>query len=127
VQSDPGDLSVRLDRMESALRQLTGTGMLTGTPAYMAPELWRGAPADERSDIYALGVTLYFVLSGGPPPQSWFTGEIPIDGPASGPAGIPDALKAVIRRCLAKRPEDRFQSVQQLRRALESMFGLVTP
>jgi len=117
----------RLREPEQGEPQLTGTGMLTGTPAYMAPELWRGAPADERSDIYALGVTLYFVLSGGPPPQSWFTGEIPIDGPASGPAGIPDALKAVIRRCLAKRPEDRFQSAQQLRRALEGMFGLVTP
>ena len=109
----------RLRAPEQGEPQLTGTGFLAGTPPYMAPELWRGAPADERSDIYALGVTLYFVLSGGTPPHAWFTGETPIEGPASEPPGIPDALKAVIRRCLAKNPEDRFQSAHQLRLALE--------
>jgi serine/threonine-protein kinase len=43
---------------------LTWTGMLVGTPLYLAPELWTGAPADERSDLYSMGLTLYFLLTG---------------------------------------------------------------
>ena len=103
--------------------QLTRTGFLTGTPAYMAPEIWHGAPADERSDIYSLGVTLHFVLTGETPPKPWITAETPTEGGLAAGTGVSESLKSVIARCLAKHPEDRYQSVSELRRALEELAG----
>ena len=98
--------------------QLTRTGFLTGTPAYMAPEIWQGEPADERSDIYSLGVTVYFVLTGETPPRGWTTGATL---PGSVATGIGEPLESVLSRCLAQRPEERFQSAHQLRLALEAV------
>jgi serine/threonine-protein kinase len=103
---------------------LTRTGFLTGTPAYMAPELWQGETADERSDIYSLGVTLHFVLTGATPSRGGTTGAtLPESAaPASG-----EPLRRVLSRCLAQRPEERFQSVHQLRLALEAMSAICEP
>ena len=102
--------------------QLTRTGFLAGTPAYMAPELWQAHPADERSDIYALGITLCFMLTGETPPR---TAEDVFAAWANHPpvAAIPESLKAVIRRCLSRRPEDRYQSARELRLALGAVVG----
>ena len=101
--------------------QLTRTGFLTGTPAYMAPEIWHGAPADERSDIYSLGVTLHFMLTGETPPKPWITAETATEGGTAAGTGVTESLKSVIARCLARRPEARYQSVPELRRALEAL------
>jgi serine/threonine-protein kinase len=107
--------------------RLTRTGFLTGTPAYMAPEIWAGQPADERSDIYSLGVTLHFVLTGETPPKPWITAETAAAGGAAAGTTMSEALRSVIARCLARRPEDRYQSVSELRRALESSEGSGSP
>ena len=89
--------------------QLTGTGALLGTPVYLAPELWQGAAADERSDIYSLGVTLYFLLTG----RVSLGDAWPPDAPP-----VPAPLEALVRRCMAGRPEERVPSACDLRLAL---------
>ena len=88
------------------MEQLTRTGLLVGTPAYLAPELWGGGAADERSDIYALGVTLHFLV----------TGTTPQEATAGPPA--PGGLEPVLRLCLAARPEERIPSARALHAAL---------
>lgn len=105
----------------------TATGALIGTPAYMAPEHGNGEPADERSDIYALGVTLYEALARRlpfpwEPGDNWMSmllkhmyEEVP---PL--PDDIPPAVRDVVLRALAKRPDERFQSMTELATALRT-------
>ncbi|MBU1897733.1 protein kinase [Myxococcota bacterium] len=103
---------------------LTQTGLILGTPEYIAPEQAQGAAATPTSDIYALGIVGYEMLAGEPP----FGGGAPFqilmrhinELPASLQArGISARLERVIFKALAKHPEDRFQSAEAMRLALE--------
>jgi Tol biopolymer transport system component/predicted Ser/Thr protein kinase len=86
---------------------LTMAEGVMGTPAYMAPEQWEGKPGDSRSDIYALGCVLYEIITGKRvSPQERATVE-------------PPAIDHVIKRCLEKDPDDRWQSVRDLLHAIE--------
>jgi serine/threonine-protein kinase len=104
---------------------LTWTGVVLGTPSYLAPELWQGAPADERSDLYALGATLHYLVSGATPsarPPRYATGDRN-EGrrvAATHPFYLmqPDGLPPIVQRCLATSPEDRYQSAHALHEAL---------
>ena len=104
---------------------LTASGMMVGTPAYLSPEQVTGGHADHRSDIYALGVMAYEMLTGKPP----FTGPTPtavlmkrLAGPPEpiekSRPDIPIVLMDVINGCLAQSPEERFQSAGDVVRAL---------
>src|SRR5262249_1697218 len=85
----------------------TVTMAVMGTPAYMSPEQWDGKPGDARSDIYARGCVLYEMRAGKRiSPQERATVE-------------PAAIEHVIKRCLEKDPDDRWQSVRDLRHPLE--------
>jgi serine/threonine protein kinase/tetratricopeptide (TPR) repeat protein len=99
----------------------TKAGQLLGTVAYMAPEQVQGKPADRRSDLFALGVMLYEMLTGGRP----FGGSTTVETAAAilkedpeaisvASPGVPPTLAGVVSKCLEKRPEDRFSSAHDL-------------
>jgi serine/threonine protein kinase len=108
----------------------THTGVLMGTPRYMSPEQCRGvANIDHRSDIYALGCVLFQLLTGGAPFEGEGVGDIisahirePAPAPSSRAPGIPPRVDALVLRCLAKAPGDRFQTAVDLAAAIDSLL-----
>ena len=113
----------------------TGTGLLMGTPLYMSPEQCNGAsPIDHRADIYALGVMLFEMLAGRPPFVADGLGELfalhmfqPAPALAELAPHVPPHVAAAVMKALAKAPDDRFQSMDELRAALVSPGELEAP
>ncbi|HEX7843360.1 MAG TPA: protein kinase [Kofleriaceae bacterium] len=100
-------------------RSLTVAGAVLGTPCYMPPEQARGQPVDERADVYALGALLYEVLAGEPP----YRGAVnPLTAVLAGPPepvegkqpAIPPDLGAIVRKAMARGPDDRYPSAREL-------------
>lgn len=131
----PSNLMIRRDGMvkladmglaraidETAETSITRDGMTVGTVDYMAPEQARDSKqADIRSDIYSLGCTWYFLLTGSPPfPEGSVTSKLqahanqPLPDPRQKNDRVPEALAAVIQRMTAKRPIDRYQTPAEL-------------
>ncbi|WP_326619744.1 protein kinase [Streptomyces decoyicus] len=108
--------------LHGAASTMTQTGMVMGTPQYLSPEQALGKTVDTRSDLYATGCLLYELLTLRPP----FTGETPLsvvyqhvqDMPVA-PSGVanavPPELDGLVMRSLAKDPDDRFQSAEEMR------------
>jgi serine/threonine protein kinase/tetratricopeptide (TPR) repeat protein len=115
----------------STVGSLAPAGVAAGTPYAMAPEQVRGAGADARTDIWALGVLLYEMVSGAKPFRASTIPElfssILRDAPAPLPKGVPADLQSVIERCLEKEPERRYQHASEVRAALEKIQAGTLP
>ena len=101
--------------------QMTEAGSIIGTAQYLSPEQARGAPVDQTSDLYSVGVVLYELLTGDVP----FTGDTPVEiamkhlsatpeAPSKKRAEVPRDLDMVVLRALAKDPADRYQSAEEM-------------
>ena len=107
---------------------LTQAGQILGTPSFMAPEQFRSSRVDGRADLFSLGSTLYFV----------FTGEKPFKGssvvevahaittaeprpPSVAKAHLPPGIDVILKKCLEKNPEDRYQRARELADALKAL------
>ncbi|MEU1276870.1 protein kinase [Streptomyces sp. NPDC005805] len=108
--------------LHGAQSTMTQTGMVMGTPQYLSPEQALGKAVDHRSDLYATGCLLYELLALRPP----FTGETPLSvvyqhvqdipvPPSEVHSGVPPELDGLVMRSLAKDPDDRFQSAEEMR------------
>ncbi len=107
---------------EMASHDLTATGMVVGTPAFSAPEQVRGdgSRLDERGDVYSLGATMYWLLTG----QAPFTGSVPdmlVDQASSEPVpphrlvdGIPVDVETIVLKCLEREPERRYSTAREV-------------
>ena len=122
-----------LNAAEGTAATLTAHGLI-GTAAYMSPEQARGSAADQRADLFSLGVVLYEMLSGVSPfrrdtaaeTMTAILREEPPELPASG--ACPPALERIVRHCLEKNPAARFQTARDLIFALESLtVGVPSP
>lgn len=122
-----------LAKMVEGSAQLTATGSVLGTPAYMSPEQGLGKPAEARSDIYALGVVLYEMTTGRLP----YHAETPvaiilkhIQGPLPPPRArnpaLPESIERVILKALAKEPDDRYSTAGEMVRALRAAIPSAT-
>src|SRR5262249_16659297 len=110
---------------------VTEVGRVMGTAGYMSPEQARGDVSDERGDIFSLGCVLYETATG----RGAFPGDNaadvlaavlrdqPTEMDASG-TRVPVQLKQLVARCLAKKPDERFQSARELANALKSLTGV---
>ena len=105
----------------SGTSQMTEAGSIVGTAQYLSPEQARGAPVDPRSDLYSLGIVLYEMLTGEVP----FSGDTPVEiamkhlsqvpvPPSELRADVPHDLDAVVLRALAKDPDQRYGSAEEM-------------
>ncbi|HEY2646769.1 MAG TPA: protein kinase [Candidatus Acidoferrales bacterium] len=107
---------------------LTEVGTVLGTASYMSPEQAKGEPADARSDIFSFGVVLYETLCG----RRAFSGNSSIETMAAivrdepAPLDASSSLCAIVARCLRKLPTNRFQSMSEVRAALEQASTMAT-
>src|SRR2546421_532056 len=105
----------------SGASQMTEVGSIIGTAQYLSAEQARGSPVDQRSDVYSVGIVLYEMLTGTVP----FTGDTPLEiamkhlsevpvPPSELRDDVPDDLDLVVLRALAKDPEDRYQTAEEM-------------
>ena len=125
------------DRSQVSPHERTRTGVIMGTPTYMAPEQCRGSgDVDHRADLYALGCILYRMLCGRTPFAGMAEGEtlaahihVPVQRPGALVSGLPADLEALVLRLLEKNPAQRHQSTGELIAHLDhlSVTGETTP
>jgi uncharacterized RDD family membrane protein YckC len=128
-----GDFGLSTSTLAQDETHLTLAGTIMGTPAFASPEQMRADELDVRSDIYSVGATLYYLLTGRAPFEETnvvrLVAMVMQDAPPATRAlrsEVPKGLSAIVMRALAKRPGDRFEDYAALRAALEP-FGSAAP
>jgi serine/threonine protein kinase len=115
----------REDDATQIIGPLDSGGQIVGTLSYMAPEVLRGQPGDDRTDLWALGVVLYEAAAGQLPFRGGTAFEISSailhELPTGLPSRVPHGLWAIIQRCLAKEPPQRYQRASEVQAALEAV------
>jgi len=120
--------------LSSPSEELTQAGSVMGTATYFSPEQAQGFAVDARSDLYSLGVVLFEMVTGRPP----FTGDSPVAiaykhvqeppaRPSSLISGLPEGLEAIMGKLLAKHPDNRYLSAEDLRADLRRFLDGETP
>lgn len=133
ILSEDGEASLFVKLIDFGLAstiQETGLGTIRGTVSYIAPEVGRSAPSDQRSDLYSLGVTLYHCVTRSLPFQGETNLEVirahvkeePVD-PRELRSDIPDAFVDLVLRLMAKDPAHRFSSAEEVIVALNKIAG----
>ncbi|MGO9109710.1 MAG: protein kinase domain-containing protein, partial [Thermoguttaceae bacterium] len=128
-----GDFGLSISTAARAETNITAEGTMVGTPAFCSPEQLRGEELSARSDMYSVGATLFYLLTGRVP----FEGhnivqltanvlEKPVPSPRDFRKEIPGDLAIAIQRCLAKQPGERFKTYDDLRQAL-APYGSTAP
>lgn len=120
-----GDFGLSISTFARTEPVITAAGAFLGTPAFSSPEQLRGDELTVRSDIYSVGVTLYYLLTGHHPFEAHnmvrllaTVLERPAESPAKRRLGLPSGLCRAVLRCLEKDPDKRFRNYDELRNAL---------
>jgi tetratricopeptide (TPR) repeat protein len=120
---------------EDQSQDLTKTGESCGSPPYMSPEQCQGQTLDARSDVYSMGCLLFEALTGEPPLKGASIYETirmqlenmpPSVREIKSDTELADEFDSIIFKCMAKRPEDRYASMSQLKDSLDQLFGTQT-
>jgi DNA-binding NarL/FixJ family response regulator len=117
--------------LEGPVPALTGAGRVVGSPPYMSPEQCRAEPVDVRTDIYSAGASYYALLTGKQPyieagtPMAVLSAQCnaPVPDPRNVVPSLPEACAAAVMKAMAKMREDRFQTVAELRAALDEILA----